>query len=1714
MIVKRKRLYVRMMAAALAVVMCFGGWCQDFEIALAEEIGDVSGNEMMEAVDEGESVSGSDIVINEVLENYQQNNSSAIVYSASAPEGIKGNGTGGIWIDINGAPYTTFQGYSYGQYAYTKEGCAWFASARVNELTGKGNTIWSGTKWWNDGKGQLGFITGQTIQAKALACYTGHIAVVEKIEGNIVYTSEGGYNGGGSTERNGYTIIRATTVNEVKRNGFLGFVYLGNTSAPDDTGSFRFSTNGPTGTRGFVTENNACLESKVYTNISSGIKCGIRIGTAANNWNIVNTHWENLSSAAYTQIRNNGYTDIWFNVQTELGKTLSKGTKYYYQFVVSYNNKEYPDEVRSFTTLGNNDTEKPKITNARITDVTKDGYTVVCNVSDNVGVVKVSFPTRKTEESDWKWLTGTINGNSASCRINVSNFGGTQTTYITNIYAYDAAGNASEGVGVQQFIDRTSPTVTDMKISDLTRDGYTVTCTVKDNTSVSKVILYAKKSTDSSWKQISGTYSGNTAVFKVKASDFGNADGIYLTKVYAEDTMGNSVTTGETSTRIDRTPPSITNVQITNITKDGYTVTCTISDNVGVTKVDFPTRLEGDSEDKRVWLAGTINGNQASRWVAAESFNNAHGVYVTQIYAYDEAGNGKIYNADIRQLIDRKPPVISDIRFSEADDTGFTISCSITDDSEMAAVYFPSWTADNGQDDLPEDWQSLPRYKGTKEGDRYVCRVENQDHDFETGLYCFNIYATDTFGNEAEASAEFDYRPACTSKAETQDQGHVYQLYEYVLTWEEARKKCEEMGGHLVTIGSAEEQAAVERLLSEAGRQGYFMGGCGTGKQPAWITGEAFGYTHWGPGWGDNAFQEQYVFELAKNGYWQLCGQNDKGRGFICEFETIQIEKVEFAEQKILMQKGETRELQLQVTPDTIKPFDVIWTSSDESVASVEDGIVTAYAGGSAVITAEFQGKRAECQIEVLVRAESISLNKTSLEMLNGDKERLQVIYDPADANINTEVIWSTDNPAVATVTQGGTVAALSPGTAQIKAVMQSDNTITAVCSLHVSGCTVTFDSRGGSPIDNLECAKGDRLIGLPVPERDGYVFDGWYKDEECHTLWNSDQDTVTGEMTLYAGWTEAHEGFWVKDIPDQIYTGFAIKPAVRVYSGNRLLTMGRDYTVSYKNNKKVNDTQNTNKAPAVIIKGKGNYKGKETVNFNIVKKNINDEDIFIDALTASYNGRTQQPLPVVKREGKKLANKKDFQVIFSDLSDGAYQEPGTYEIKIRGINNYTGVRSITLTITKQILLSKVSVSKIPDQNYDGTEKQPVPVLKYKGTFLSEEDYELDWVNNVSAGTASVIITGKGNFSGTKKVSFKIKGVSIKNVKVQGLEDQVYSGKTVYPSSRLTADGGNTFLREDEDYKVTCSRKKDAGTVVMTFTGINGYTGSIKKTFKIRPYNISDNEEGLFAISRSVLQVPYAKGGARPKPEVWFDGVRLQEGKDYSLSYVNNQKTTGALSDKAPTVIVTGKGNFKGTASRNFDIVPKNLGEVKVTVRDVVYNPKKNNFKSTPVLTDTDGKKLTAGKDYKKTFTYYHADGTPASPEDSFYAGMVIRVRIEAAENSGYTGAVTAEYKIARKSISSAKITFKQKSFEYTGSAVEPQPDDIIVKVNGQVLTGGKEGDKNADYIITGYEKNTDKGKARITIKGVNNYAGTKSGRFTIGAKGIRWFWRLFYGEG
>jgi hypothetical protein len=153
----------------------------------------------------------------------------AAVLADGAPLGILGNGTGGLYIDINTAPYTTFAQKDWGQYAYNKGGCAWFASSSVNQLTGKGDTIWSGESWISGRGAELGFSTGTSIRAKALACYGHHVSVIEAVDGNNVLVSEGGY----SDSDHGYCIIHWKTLQQVENgdNGslgeFLGYVYLG-----------------------------------------------------------------------------------------------------------------------------------------------------------------------------------------------------------------------------------------------------------------------------------------------------------------------------------------------------------------------------------------------------------------------------------------------------------------------------------------------------------------------------------------------------------------------------------------------------------------------------------------------------------------------------------------------------------------------------------------------------------------------------------------------------------------------------------------------------------------------------------------------------------------------------------------------------------------------------------------------------------------------------------------------------------------------------------------------------------------------------------------------------------------------------------------------------------------------------------------------------------------------------------------------------------------------------------------------------------------------------------------------------------------------------------------------------------------------------------------------------------------------------------------------
>lgn len=574
-------------------------------------------------------------------------------------------------------------------------------------------------------------------------------------------------------------------------------------------------------------------------------------------------------------------------------------------------------------------------------------------------------------------------------------------------------------------------------------------------------------------------------------------------------------------------------------------------------------------------------------------------------------------------------------------------------------------------------------------------------------------------------------------------------------------------------------------------------------------------------------------------------------------------------------------------------------------------------------------------------------------------------------------------------------------------------------------------------------------------------------------------------------------EGLWSTKIQDYVYTGKAIKPVVRVYDYKTLLEEKKDYTIAYKNNVNAANKAAT-KAPSLIITGKGNYEGKITKTFTIAPKNIADRDVIIDDVAVLSNGKAQKPVPSVVWNGKKLKNKKDYTV-----QDISYTEIGSYTVNVTGSGNYTGEKSFAFTITDGVLVSKLTVSKIPDQVYTGEEIKPTLTVKDKGTALSlNQNYTVTYADNREVGTATAVIKGSGSYVGTKRVTFKIKAVaSLSKAKIEPVfasTDLVYTGESITAKSiKVTlsvkgADGNATVreLSENTDFEVSYKNNDRAGTATILLTGKGAYSGTAKKTFKINALDIGSDQIKIGMDS----SYSYVKGGCKAEPAIKFGKKKLVAGRDYTLSYKQNN-----AAGSTAVVTIKGKGNYTGSKAMTYMVTAQDIGKMKVSAADKAYQNKGNIYKTAVRVTDTNGKALSAGKDYDKDMAYTYADnsfkkaGTPVMAEDVIPAGTPVSVTVTARGND-YTGTVTGTYRIVATSIAGAKVTVPVQT--YTGKAIEPGTDVVKVEIKGALLS-------DSDYEIVEYSNNVKKGTAKLVIHGLGNYGGTKTVSFKIKGKGL-----------
>ena len=181
----------------------------------------------------------------------------------------------------------------------------------------------------------------------------------------------------------------------------------------------------------------------------------------------------------------------------------------------------------------------------------------------------------------------------------------------------------------------------------------------------------------------------------------------------------------------------------------------------------------------------------------------------------------------------------------------------------------------------------------------------------------------------------------------------------------------------------------------------------------------------------------------------------------------VLVEGVELNKNGLTLAISDTERLDATIYPENATNKDVSWTSSNPDVATVdENGLVTAVSEGNTTITVTTRdgGYQATCEVNVfssVVPAEIITLEKHNLEMfLNADHVypdnvdvttyQLKATVEPENAS-NKKVIWSSDDPSVATVDENGNVTAISEGETRIIACLEDNQYRVDSCNVKVT---------------------------------------------------------------------------------------------------------------------------------------------------------------------------------------------------------------------------------------------------------------------------------------------------------------------------------------------------------------------------------------------------------------------------------------------------------------------------------------------------------------------------------------------------------------------------------------------------------------------------------------------------------------------------------------
>lgn len=477
--------------------------------------------------------------------------------------------------------------------------------------------------------------------------------------------------------------------------------------------------------------------------------------------------------------------------------------------------------------------------------------------------------------------------------------------------------------------------------------------------------------------------------------------------------------------------------------------------------------------------------------------------------------------------------------------------------------------------------------------------------------------------------------------------------------------------------------------------------------------------------------------------------------------------------------------------------------------------------------------------------------------------------------------------------------------------------------------------------------------------------------------------------------------------------------------------------------------------------------------------KALTDAMVSLDKGAYAYTGSQIQPTVTVKDGATTLKKDTDYTVTY-----GANNTVGTKvgTVTITGKGDYSGTIEKKFNITAKALTANM-VQPIAPQSYTGSPIVPKLTVKDGETALSKDtDYTVEYQNNLNAGTATVTLTGKGNYSDSVSKTFTIEPKSITPV-VTVSGDYTYTGSAITPAYTVEITKGGLKIGDDQ-YTVEFSDNTNAGTgkiIVKAKDGGNYSFDAVSKTFTIKQKNVTAQRDATdiqVVVDKGTFDAP-TFGDVTGTLAYSYDGATSYDAIVKKLETLQ----LGATGDIGYTY--TANGNYTGTITGKLHFTVVNLPAATITTAPAAKTGLAFNG-AEQVLVNAGSGIIGGTLQYKLDGGSYNAELPKATNAGNYTVYYKVKGNNTThSDSSEQSFTVT----IAPKTVTAA-VSVEPTSYTYTGEAIVPTT--VTVKDGTTVIPA-------SEYTVT-YGNNTNAGKATVTVKDQDggNYVVSGTATFTI----------------